>query len=116
MNLIWATRGRTWGFRFLMNGGLADPLPTYEIAFAGLEEEFEVCRSFRDGVALRFSDPEDRRDKAGRVIPHDFVVFGSMADGIESVDDGVELIWHRPEIGPKFSSVWDLADLPMLNK
>ena len=26
MSLIWATRGRTWGFRFLLNGGFADPL------------------------------------------------------------------------------------------
>ena len=28
--LIWATRGRSWGFRFLLKGGLSDPLMAYE--------------------------------------------------------------------------------------
>ena len=37
--LIWATRGRTWGFRFLLDGGQADPLTTYERAFARLPDE-----------------------------------------------------------------------------
>ena len=25
MTLIWATRGRTWGFRFLRDGGFEEP-------------------------------------------------------------------------------------------
>ena len=37
MSLIWATRGRTWGFRFLRDGGFEDPLPVYDSAFAGIE-------------------------------------------------------------------------------
>ena len=40
MTLIWATRGRTWGFRFLRDGGLEDPLDTYEEAFAGIELDY----------------------------------------------------------------------------
>ena len=32
--LIWATRGRSWGFRFLLNAGLPDPLADYERSFA----------------------------------------------------------------------------------
>ena len=31
---IWATRGRTWGFRFLRRGGLEDPLGVYEATFS----------------------------------------------------------------------------------
>ena len=34
MSLIWATRGRTWGFRFLRDGGFPDPLPVYDLAFS----------------------------------------------------------------------------------
>ena len=32
---IWATRGRTWGFRFLRTAGRVDPLKLYEAAFRG---------------------------------------------------------------------------------
>src|SRR5690606_6305373 len=44
-NLVWATRGRSWGFRFLLNGGLSDPLPTYERIFAhSANEPTTWCR------------------------------------------------------------------------
>ena len=36
MTLIWATRGRNWGFRFLRDGDFADPLSEYDAAFAGI--------------------------------------------------------------------------------
>ncbi|MCQ4623755.1 hypothetical protein [Corynebacterium sp. CCUG 70398] len=64
MRFIWATRGRDWGFTFLRDGGLTDPLPTYEEAFAGTNPTL---------TTLRFNDPESRTDRAGRVIEHDFV-------------------------------------------
>lgn len=64
MRFIWATRGRDWGFTFLRDGGLADPLPTYEAAFAGTNPTL---------TTMRFNDPEGRSDRAGRVIEHDFV-------------------------------------------
>ena len=35
-SVIWATRGRTWGFRFLLDAGLSDPLADYERAFGDL--------------------------------------------------------------------------------
>ena len=44
MKLIWATRGRTWGFRFLRDGGFEDPLPVYDEAFSEVGDEPEVCR------------------------------------------------------------------------
>src|SRR4051812_4548076 len=91
--LIWATRGRSWGFRFLLTGGLSDPLADYERAFAGLEGEPATWRRTNAGVALRISDPEGRKDAAGREIPHEFVVFGGLADRVESVEDGLEQVW-----------------------
>lgn len=89
--IIWATCGRRWGFRFLLDGGEVDPLPTYERAFAGAEGEATLFRRTSVGVALRLPDPEGRRDAAGRVIPHDLVVRAPLADDLRSAADGQRL-------------------------
>lgn len=108
--LIWATRGRSWGFRFLLNGGLPDPLFDYERNFANLETEPTAWRRINGKVALRFPDPLERRDTAGRVIPHDFVVSGDLADQIESVEDGIQLVW--PLVAEAYDRVWDVERPP----
>ena len=110
MNLIWVTRGRTWGFQFLRDGGASDPLSVYEEAFSGVEDEPEVWRRVGERVVLRFPDPLQRTDRAGRGIPHDFVVSGLLADQINSVEDGLRLVW--PEFAGEYSRVWDLPKAP----
>lgn len=112
MNLIWATRGKSWGFRFLLDGGYHDPLPAYERAFADLQSQRVACRRLGEQVALRFPDPQNRRDDAGRVIPHDFVVMGPWADEVNSVDDGREKIWLR--VAEVYDQVWDAASAPSM--
>ncbi|MFC5265061.1 hypothetical protein ACFPJ1_23360 [Kribbella qitaiheensis] len=108
--LIWATRGRSWGFRFLLNGGRSDPLPEYERSFADLEDEPKTWRRAAGKVALRFPDPLGRKDAAGRVIPHEFVVFGDLVDEIESVEDGLQQIW--PLVAGAYARVWDAEGPP----
>jgi hypothetical protein len=108
--LIWATRGRSWGFRFLLNGGLSDPLPDYERIFANLEDDPTTWHRAGGKVALRFPDPLGRRDSAGRVIPHEFVVFGDLADEIESVEDGLQHVW--PRVAEAYARVWDAEGPP----
>ena len=108
--LIWATRGRFWGFRFLLKGGLSDPLRTYERAFAGHDDTPKTWRRAAGTVALRFPDPLGRRDASGRVIPHEFVVFGDMAGEIESVEDGLRHIW--PLVAEAYARVWDAERPP----
>ena len=109
--LIWATRGRSWGFRFLLDAGLPDPLETFERAFAGLgDDEPAAWRRAAGQVALRFPDPLKRRDSAGRVIPHHFVVFGPVAEGINSLEAGLEQIW--PLVAVAYAQVWDADDPP----
>lgn len=103
--LIWATRGRTWGFRFLLDGGLANPLPAYDRAFAGHEDGTALCHRVGGSVALRFLDPEGRRDTAGRLIPHEFVVMGEHADEIATVEDGLSRIWSL--VSDFYARVWD---------
>lgn len=110
MNLIWVTRGRTWGFRFLSDGGYPDPLPEYEDVFSGVEDDPEVCRRAGEKVALRFPDPLKRQDVAGRVISHDFVIFRPLADRIDSVEDGRRLVW--PLVADEFAQVWKEPEPP----
>lgn len=104
MSLIWATRGRSWGFRFLRFGGYLDPLSAYERAFEGAEDDVEVYQRADERVALRFPDPLDRKDAAGRVIPHDFVVWGPLAANIHSVEDGIQRVW--PLVADVYDRVW----------
>jgi hypothetical protein len=105
VRLIWATRGRSWGFRFLRDGGFRDPLPVYDAAFSGVEGQAEVCRRVGGRVALRFADPAGRRDLAGRVIPHEFVVFPPEAERIASLEEGVRLVWG--EVADEYARTWD---------
>ena len=109
-SLIWATRGRSWGFQFLLNGGLRDPLAEYERAFAEVAGEPVAWHRQSDRCALRLTDPLGRRDTAGRVIPHDFVLFGDLADRIQSVEDGLEQIW--PIVADAYSLIWDKPEPP----
>ncbi|SMF05068.1 hypothetical protein L603_001600000260 [Cellulosimicrobium cellulans J34] len=110
MNLVWATRGRSWGFRFLVDGGFEDPLSTYDLAFSGIEGEPTAYRRVGGLVALRFPDPAGRHDRAGRVIPHDIVVLPPSAADVRSVDDGLRLVW--PRLAEAYDRVWDRAQPP----
>jgi hypothetical protein len=108
--LIWATRGRSWGFRFLLKGGQSDPLLVYERSFADLEDEPTACHRTAGKVALRFPDPLGRRDASGRVIPHEFVVFGALAEEIDSVKDGLQRVW--PLVAAAYAGVWNAERPP----
>ena len=90
--LLWATRGRSWGFRILTLAkatGL-DSLSLYEAVFAArgasasaLEDEPQFfCADVVDAagsgccvMAARFLDPDtERRDESGRRIPHEILL------------------------------------------
>lgn len=105
MKMICATRGRYWVFRFLLDGGFEDPLLAYEEAFEGFEAVDEGCLQKQGETALRLLDPNGRTDKSGRIIPHDFVIFGDDAKRVSSLGDGLELIW--PQVSEWYSRIWD---------
>lgn len=106
--LIWATRGRTWGFRFLLDAGQSDPLPTYERAFGDLSDAPTAWHRQNEKVALRIPDPLGRRDSAGRVIPHEFVLFGDLAVAVDSVEDGLRMVW--PLVSEMYAAVWEIPN------
>jgi hypothetical protein len=102
---IWATRGKNWGFRFLRTAGRSNPLEVYEAAFSGVEDTMEAFRVNAETIAFRFLDPEKRRDAAGRVIPHEFVLFPPLPGRVSSVDDGFRLVW--PLVRDDFARDWE---------
>ncbi|WP_243695144.1 hypothetical protein [Agromyces protaetiae] len=59
---------------------------------------------------MRFVDPEGRTDRAGRIIPHDFVLSGELAERVGSVEDGLAEVW--PLVADEYARVWDLASPP----
>ncbi len=105
MSIIWATRGRSWGFRFLRDRQLPDPLTEYDNVFSGVGDGSEAWSQVSNKVALRFPDPLGRKDQAGRVIPHDFVVFPPLSTEVMSIEDGLRLVW--PLVAEEFDRVWD---------
>lgn len=108
--LIWATRGHTWGFRFLLDAGREDPLPDYERAFAGIVDHLAVWHQKGKVVAVRFPDPQGRRDASGRVIPHEFVVFGDLAAKITSVEEATNQLW--PLVEHVYARIWNSQVAP----
>lgn len=110
MSFLWVTRGRVWGFRFLRNGGFDDPLPIYDAVFSDVGQKPAALIRHRDAVGLRFPDPEGRTDRSGRIIPHDFVLSGELAERIITVQDGIREVW--PLVAAEYESVWDQPKAP----
>jgi hypothetical protein len=92
------------------DGGQPDPLLDYERTFADVGNEPAAFRHLAGKAALRFPDPRGRRDSAGRVILHEFVVSGVLADEIGSIEDGVRQVW--PLVAGAYAEVWDAHDPP----
>jgi hypothetical protein len=113
MSLIWATRGRTWGFRFLRTGGFTDPLPEFDRAFSTIEDGPVACQHIDGKVALRFPDPLRRQDRSGRVIPHQFVLDGQLAAEVNSIEDGLRVVW--PLVADEFAQIWELPEPPSVD-
>lgn len=111
-SVIWATRGRTWGFRFVLDAGLGDPLSDYERVFGDLQDAPTAWRRHGGQVALRFPDPLGRQDSAGRIIPHEFVISGDLAAAVDSVEDGLHKVW--PLVSEVYAIVWDAPHPPDL--
>jgi hypothetical protein len=59
-------------------------------------------------------DPEGRTDRSGRIIPHDFVLFGALASGVQTVDDGIREVW--PLVADEFAHIWDLPKPPNIRE
>lgn len=108
--MIWATRGRAWGFRFIYTGGFVDPLVEYERAFSHATDGGAYFERSGQRVALRFLDPKGREDRSGRPIPHAFVLFDDEALRVETMEDGIREIW--PLVEEEYERIWCASIAP----
>ena len=76
--------------------------------FTGNQTDSAVFKRADSNVGLRFPDPLNREDAAGRLIPHEFVVFPPLADEINSLEQGIEVIW--PLVADTYAAAWSQAD------
>jgi len=100
-DILWSSRGKDWGFRILQRPTTfeCDWLDVHKEVFGNSKDDegFYLRTQVRIGliekkcVGIRFLDPELRCDSAGRVIPHEFIVFGQSSLALEDNTDWVHL-------------------------
>ncbi|AXK44200.1 hypothetical protein [Brachybacterium saurashtrense] len=108
--LIWSTRGKHWGHRFLRRGGSQDPLVDLERAFSGARGAGETLQRSGDLLALRFRDPLLREDEAGRVIIHEVITDDPSVRDAATLQDGIAAVW--PMLEEDYAKVWDSLEPP----
>lgn len=104
MNLVWAAGGFVRGTRIIRAPDGVDGLAVYEAAVPRLAMDAEAVAAWREGYALRFLDPDGRRDRAGRPIVHEVVILDPLAVP-DHVPTAVAEVW--PEIRDEYAELWD---------
>lgn len=104
-DIMHTSRGKDRGFTFIKTGGVPNYLEDFSSVF-GTNSEMNVgVRKLDDGrVAASFYDPEGRKDRATRTIPHQIIIPKAMSDGINNLDDVQEKIW--PQLKDSYSEYY----------
>ncbi|MFE4108475.1 hypothetical protein [Almyronema epifaneia] len=104
-NILWSTRGHDWGFRMLLLPKLSctDWLDAHHRMFQDntATEEYQVNQgNIRlssnltvSYIALSFPDPEQRKDRSGRIIPHEVALLGEEINAFQDIQFAVNEIW-----------------------
>jgi hypothetical protein len=101
-DIVFYSRGKNKGLRFMQNGGTPTPLAEFGKGFQGdYDQPMDYFHKYEGKIAVVLKDPEGRKDHAGRYIPHNLIIPKSMAPGIDNIDDVVEKIW------PKLKDIYD---------
>lgn len=105
--IIHATRGKNRGFSFRQSGGLIDPLPELTIHDDGnsAPPSFSRYGDRNEKVFGFFLDPEGRKDRAGRVIPHTVILPEHLSAGVHNAEDLQRVAW--PLIKDDFDKFYD---------
>lgn len=114
-DILWSSRGKDWGFLIIQHPTTfeCDWLNVHKAVFADSKDDegFYERTQVRIGliekkcVGIRFLDPELRCDSAGRVIPHEFIVFGQSSLAFEDNTDWVHL-W--PIVSAKYAILYPM--------
>ncbi|WP_414542709.1 hypothetical protein [Nostoc sp. CCY0012] len=103
--ILWSTRGRDWGFRMLLQPKIPcdDWLLPYEAMFNHTStEDTKLSRgkvtihgNHVPYVAVTFADPESRKDRAGRIIPHKIAIVGEESNKFQDFDSVQKDVWQK---------------------
>ncbi|WP_204138052.1 hypothetical protein [Halomicronema sp. CCY15110] len=128
-NVLWSTRGEDWGFRFLLHPNInvasRNWLEIYEEVFKYKQVSVSdyTCRGKINllenrsffYVAFIFTDPERRKDRSGRVIPHELVYFDAEYLEVEFDDFNLKnRIWNM--VSDTYSTLYPLPANEMNSK
>ena len=108
-SVIYSSRGKNKGFRFLEDGGTKTVLSEWEKAFgadggeAGSHGDF--FKKYEGKIAAQFMDPKGRRDAAGRLIPHSIILPPTMTEGVNSIEDVKTKVW--PTLEKTYDAFWE---------
>jgi hypothetical protein len=115
-DVLWSSRGKDWGFRILQHPrSNCDWLEVHDTVFANSkdDERFYTRTQVRTGltkrercVGLRFLDPDSRCDSAGRVIPHEFIVFGQSSSAFDDHADWARTLWQM--VREKYATLYPM--------
>lgn len=108
-NILWSTRGQNWGFRFLLKPSeyreSKDWLSHYEKMFksSSIDEiaidsgMISIDNNTIPYIALRFLDPEGRKDTSGRIIPHEIALLGERNQKLknQNLEDLRNSVWKQ---------------------
>jgi hypothetical protein len=107
LGIVHAAKPKNRGFTFPQRGGLDDPIHEYERSGVAhlAANTFKRYGSRNEKIAAKFSDPEGRRDRAGRPIDHDVMLPESLASGIKDFAEIVPKVW--PLIKDTYAAIYD---------
>lgn len=106
--VIYAAKPKNQGFQFLDRGGLADPLVEYDKAGFNDDRDLDFFKNYGDRnekIALRFKDPEERKDRAGRPIFHEAILPATLAEGIQNRSQAISKVW--PLVRDTYGDVYE---------
>jgi hypothetical protein len=96
-SVLWSTRGYNWGFRFPLQPqkygkDCQDWLGHYEKMFDQFGDDdnrvvngyLKIDNKEIPFIAIRFKDPEQRKDISGRIIPHELAIIGDDTQKIRN--------------------------------
>lgn len=105
-NILWSTRGQDWGFRMLRRPelGCNDWLDVHHEMFRESKavEEYDANQGniklssnlTVPYIAFSFPDPEKRKDRSGRIIPHEVALVGEEVKAFQDVRSTIDEIWE----------------------
>lgn len=96
-NLIFASKPKNAGFMVMNNGNHPSPIEMMDEVFGdkAVGPETDTLIDSPRGKGIYLSDPEGRKDRAGRPISHVILIPNSMKDSVNSRDDVVNDIWPK---------------------